>query len=376
MRRPAIFTAAVLLICGTFLAGEETAVKPAPKAGMEKKPQIDSEAVEKASDAALAYLAKQQAAEGDARGSFSLPNGTDTGLVACGLLAFLSSGSTPGRGPYGREAALCVDYLCANAQPWGEDSAGRKRSLLWRDGGRGGIMYHHGLATLALAEAWGESRDPRVGEILQQAVRLILDSQTVGMDALGRRRYGVHHGGWRYQPRPGEADLSVTVMQVVALRASQNAGVDVPRAAIDHAVEYLKRCYDPAEGNFRYQPEGNVHKGPALNAGAALALELAGAYDAPETIAAVKAASGADEKDFQHWRYYLAYYAAQAMYQHGQGWEAFHARMAAMALADQQSAGGPAGPIAADQDSGTLYSTAAAVQILNIPRGFLPIYQR
>ena len=49
-------------------------------------------------------------------------------------------------------------------------------------------------------------------EKLESAVKLIEDTQN--QDGQTSR-----DGGWRYQPRQGDADLSVTVVQVLALRA-------------------------------------------------------------------------------------------------------------------------------------------------------------
>lgn len=48
-----------------------------------------------------------------------------------------------------------------------------------------------------------------------------------------------------------DADLSVTVCQVMALRAAHNTGVFVPKATIDRAIEYVTRCQND-DGGFAY----------------------------------------------------------------------------------------------------------------------------
>ena len=53
-------------------------------------------------------------------------------------------------------------------------------------------------------------------------------------------------------PAPTDADISVTVLQVVALRAAKNSGIDVPQVTIDNAVRYVKSCSDRS-GGFLYQ---------------------------------------------------------------------------------------------------------------------------
>ena len=62
---------------------------------------------------------------------------------------------------------------------------------------------------------------------LQRAIQLIVTTQC---------DKGQHAGGWRYRPRPEDADISVTVMQVVALRAVKPpADMSVIEAGDDEA---------------------------------------------------------------------------------------------------------------------------------------------
>ena len=55
---------------------------------------------------------------------------------------------------------------------------------------------------------YGMDPDPELEKTLRKAVDLITKAQSPS-------------GGWRYQPNPGDQDLSVTVMQIVALRGEQ-----------------------------------------------------------------------------------------------------------------------------------------------------------
>ena len=73
-------------------------------------------------------------------------------------------------------------------------------------------MYGHGFATLFLAEVYGMHPDPDLRQKLVKAVKLIINTQN-------------DEGGWRYQPERREADISVTICQVMALRAARNAGI-------------------------------------------------------------------------------------------------------------------------------------------------------
>ena len=74
---------------------------------------------------------------------------------------------------------------------------------------------------------YGMDPDPDLEEKLRKAVDLIVKCQSPA-------------GGWRYSPSPTDQDLSVTVMQVVALRAANNAGIPVPKETFDKAVQYVQ----------------------------------------------------------------------------------------------------------------------------------------
>ena len=79
-----------------------------------------------------------------------------------------------------------------------------------------------------LAEAYGMSRRPDLRKHLAKAVKLIVTTQN-------------RDGGWRYQPQRQDADISVTVCQIMALRAARNAGLFVPHETIEAAVNFVKR---------------------------------------------------------------------------------------------------------------------------------------
>src|SRR5260221_1395727 len=101
-------------------------------------------------------------------------------------------------------------------------------------------MSNHGFGPLALAESYGAVDDPRLGPALQQAVRLILNSQANNPA-----------GAWRYSPESMDADTTVSGAQMVALFAARNAGLAVPEDAIQKALKFFVNCQTP-EGGFGY----------------------------------------------------------------------------------------------------------------------------
>jgi hypothetical protein len=104
-------------------------------------------------------------------------------------------------------------------------------------------------------------------EPLTKAVNLIVNTQN-------------NQGGWRYQPQRRDADISVTIAQVMALRAARNAGLHVPRETIDASVDYVKRSQNP-DGGFMYMLQGGQSAFPRSAAGV-VAFYSAGIYEGPE----------------------------------------------------------------------------------------------
>jgi hypothetical protein len=147
----------------------------------------------------LTWLAGQQLEDG----SFGSTSHYGKHVAITGLagLAFMADGHVPGRGEYGLVVHRCVDFILSS----------RSESGLLAFDTSHGPMYGHGFATLFLAEVYGMSPQPELREALRKAIRLIVTTQN-------------DEGGWRYQPVRADADLSVTVCQVMALRAARNAG--------------------------------------------------------------------------------------------------------------------------------------------------------
>ncbi len=301
-------------------------------------------------DRGLRFLSDRQSEDG----SFGPGRGygRDVGVVAIGGMAFLASGSTPGRGPYGENVNRCVDYILASTRQSGFITVANSQSH--------GPMYGHGFATLFLAEAYGMSPRKDVREKLDKAVRLIVASQN-------------KEGGWRYDPEPKEADVSVTVCQIMALRAARNCGLYVPKDTVDRCIEYVKRCQNE-DGGFRYQL---VRKSPSMfarSAAGVVALYNSGVYEGPEVAKALSYLQQHPPRGFfvdPHY-YYGHYYAVQAMYQAGGDyWERWYPAIRDQLVRDQLPDGSWS-----DQTFSNEYGAATALIVLQVPNNYLPIFQR
>jgi hypothetical protein len=314
-----------------------------------------------ATDRALDYLESKQIRGQNAEdGSWS----SNQAMNALAVLAFLSRGHVPGRGKYGDVVEGGVvkpgvltrakKYMLSRAQPNGFISSSS--------------MYEHGLSTLALAEMYGMDPDPELEDKLRKAVDLIVRCQSPA-------------GGWRYSPAPVDQDLSVTVMQVVALRAANNAEIPVPAQTLEKAVKYVKSCGHPA-GGFGYS---GPSQGPQTTAAGILSLQLLGKYDDPlipkalTYLSTIPVQWGSGNPQYF---YYFHYYAIQGTYQAGgKEWNEWHPKVRELLLKHQNPDGSwdvPPGSAEAGLVTPTakIYSTAMATLVLNIYMHFLPAYQR
>src|SRR5437660_12399613 len=225
-----------------------------------------------------------------------------------------------------------------------------------------GRMYSHGFGTLFLAEAYGMTHRPEVREKLEKAVQLIIDTQN-------------NEGGWRYQPVRRDADLSVTICQINALRAARNAGMFVPKETVEACIRYVKQSQNP-DGGFRYMLQGGASAFPRSAAGV-VALYSAAVYDAKEVESGVgylkqfmpeiKLGSR-----YSHY-YYGHYYAAQAMWiRGGDDWATWYPAIRDELVRRQSmSSGGYWADSICNE-----YGTAMALIILQMPNNYLPIFQR
>jgi hypothetical protein len=232
-----------------------------------------------------------------------------------------------------------------------------------------GPMYSHGFGTLFLAEAHGTVHARALRDLVQQklkrAVELIIRSQN-------------NEGGWRYTPQATDADISVTICQIMALRAARNAGIDVPKRTVERCIDYVKACQS-ADGGFRYMRQGGPPAFARTAAGVA-ALHSAGVYQGPEIDRGIrylqqyKPAVGFGRRDMGDMHYFYGhYYAAQVMWTAGGNhWAEWYPaiREELISRARHREDGGWF------DTNCTHYGTAMACIILQIPNNYLSILQK
>jgi len=317
----------------------------------------------KAVKAALDFLAKQQNADGSFGSNYQLAS---SGLAG---LAFLGYGSNYNHGPYRAQIQKLVEYILKIQDAQGYFDDGQCR------------MHGHGYATLFLAMAYGSmppEKRKQVKKALQKAVRITVRSQS-------------REGGWYYYPAHtgfGSGDEgSVTVTQVQALRACRDAGIHVPKRVIDRGQRYIKNSTTPAGTRYR------IHGGRTtvtLTAAGVAVMNAYGVYNPKKCVQlqwgldvlkrAIKSClnRGAAAMDAVRWPWYGNLYLAQACWQAGdEMWKLYYPTTYKRLLSTQNTDGSWSRARGRwGMAYGAVFGTAIAALILEVPMGYLPLFQR
>lgn len=328
-----------LRLCAILLIG--LAVCVGRTAGQElftEQPDVAPGEVDRIYVRGLQYLVRTQTAEGSWTDS---TYGKEPAVVGLAVVSMLAHGDDPNTGPYSQAMRRGLDFIL--------------KQMNKKTGYIGRSMYNHGFATLALAEAYGAVDDPQLGPALQQAVRLILNSQAVNP-----------FGAWRYSPESTDADTTVSGAQVVALFAARNAGIAVPEDAIQKALKFFATCQTP-EGGYGYTSASSPNA--ARTAIGCLVLALAKEKGSPQFKAAFDYLQKAPP-DVSYRQYFL-YYGAQAFFHASpQAWQAWN-RKNIKTLGPTQNADG-----SWEGQFGQTFATSASLLSLALNYRHLPIYER
>ncbi len=334
------------------------ACAPALAAG--PRPDMVTPQAEAAIQKGLAHLAGQQDARGSWAGGQGYGGSYKAAMTGLAGVALLSSGSTPTRGPHAKNVRKAIHWVLSQQGPTGLICSRAEESR---------SMYGHGFSTLFLAESLGmagsKRLERRIRVALQRAVKLTEAAQSP-------------LGGWIYTPSARSDEGSVTVTQVQALRACQNAGVSVNRAVIEKSFAYLKKS-QVQDGGIAYSARqvrgGQGSSRPAITAAALTCLYSAGKYNDPLTKSTLKYClkrypamlSGRRSGHF----YYTHLYLAEALYQHGgKPWKDYYPKMRDWLIKSQKNGAWQGDNV------GTVYGTSIAVIILQLPYGYLPVVQK
>lgn len=344
-----------------------------------RKPETRREAVRnlggnEASEAAVERGLKWLADHQYAAGNWSIHNlnckdhncqhaGTykaDSAATGLALLTFLGAGYTHNSGEYQAVVGSALQWLIKNQKPDGD---------LYTGGSKFTWFYSHGMAAIALCEAYGMTKDPQLREPAQRALDFIVKSQHPDF------------GGWRYEPR-FESDTSVSGWQLMALKSGEMAGLKIPRATYGGVSRWLDSIESKeSPGQFAYH--SSKSKSLAMTAEGLLMRQYLGADRDDSNLTAgadfLKLRLPRDDaRDVYYW-----YYATQVMFHmQGEHWEKWNEQLRDR-LVDSQSKDGPDkgswNPVGPSKDQwgqsgGRHYVTCLDLLMLEVYYRHLPLY--
>ena len=283
--------------------------------------------------------------------------GYEVAGTAFGLLPLLAAGKThkPAQdNPYDKTIERGLAFLIRRQDK--------------KAGSYDGNMYSHGLAAIAMCEAYGLTQDPNLRKSAQLAINYIVQAQHPT------------NGGWRYSAGQ-EGDTSVTGWQVMALKSGQMAGLDVPDVTMRKAVTYINSCMAPDKG-YGYTGPGSTRTMTAVGLLCRQYLQAWGPQN-PNMIEAVqkhiRPHKPGTSKDI-----YFFYYATQVMHHYGgEAWKEWNEAMRETLVktqdADDKSPTFGSWSAQGDAHGGTggrLMITSMNLLTLEVYYRYLPLYYR
>lgn len=310
---------------------------------------------------------------------------SDTAATGLALLAFQGAGYNHREFKYARQINHAIQWLIENQAADGGlyVSSNKKSDSACR-------LYSHGIAALALTEAYGMTQDARLKEPAQKALDYIMESQDP------------RKGGWRYSDLPAKksSDTSVSGWMMMAMQSGRLAGLDVDDETFKSVDDWLEVAADPDNSSlYRYNPYAIDSKGVSriqgrkptaamTSVGLLMRIYAGWKRDDPRLLAGAEyllktqlpSDSTPQLRDTYYW-----YYATQVLkYVDGPQWKKWNDRLRPLLTRSQEQSGDFAGswhPYRPVPDrwgafGGRLYVTTMNLLSLEVRHRMLPLYQQ
>lgn len=332
----------------------------------------------------LAFLARTQRDDGSWRlqdYDTKLLLRSDTAATALALLAFQGAGYTHKQFKHSETVGKALNFLISHQEKNGDlyirqDPASDQNAWL----------YSHGIAALALCEAYGMTQDPKLRGPAQGAIDFMRTSQDP------------RRGGWRYHPKVG-SDTSVTGWFMMAFKSGQLAGLDVRPETFQQIQDYVQASqaspdephlyrYNPYAADTPQQRHGLKPTAVMTSVGLLMRLYLGWNRDNPNMVAGSDhllnhlPRHGSPENSARDTYYW--YYATQVMFHmRGYHWKRWHEQLYPLLINNQVTQGeyeGSWDPISPTPDlwaryGGRLYVTTMNLLSLEVSYRHLPLYE-
>jgi hypothetical protein len=314
-----------------------------------------SDATERAIVNALDWLSRNQEPNGRWDTKKHGGNGAfDTASTGLALLCYYGWGASHNAGgKYQNNVRKGIEWLVSQQKENGD----------LRGGGR---MYCHGIAAIALCEAYGVSKDEKLREPAERAINLILAAQSPTK------------GGWRYDVRPGDSDTSVTGWQYMALHSARMAGIEIEEKVFTDAQKWFDHAGGGRHGGM-YGYTGPEKNKPAMVATGMFCRQLDLISPTEPRMAESAEILKMRQINVRNPDYYYVYYGTLALYQHqGPVWTDWNERIKETLPLLQKKNGSEKGSwdksAAHAASGGRVVSTTLATLSLEVYYRLLPMY--
>jgi hypothetical protein len=278
--------------------------------------------------------------------------------TALALLPMLGAGQTHIEGQYKDTIKAGLASLIQNMRVKKEDGL---PTGSWHE--PKGRMYSHGLATIAVCEAYAMTKDPDLLQPAQLALNYLVRAQ----DQRG--------GGWRYEPRqPG--DTSVVGWCLMGLKSGRMGNLTVPPVVFAGANKFLDSVSTDEGAFYGYDRPSGKKNATRTSIGLLCRMYLGWPKTHPGIVQGIEYL---DKEGPRVDQLYYSYYGTQVMRHYGGNyWENWNKRMRDPLVSKQVMEGADAGswdPVGGhSEEGGRLYQTSLATMILEVYYRHLPLY--
>jgi hypothetical protein len=275
--------------------------------------------------------------------------------TAMALLPFLGAGQTHKEGKYKKVVNAGLYFLTKRM-----DVSPKKGGSLHEPEGN---MYSHGLASIALCEAYAMTRDKSLYQPAQLAINYIAYAQ----DQTG--------GGWRYTEHQA-GDTSVVGWQVMALKSAHMGYLTINPQTVRGASIFLDSVQANNGARYGYDKPGSSVSTTSI--GLLCRMHLGWGHDHPALVEGVKFLASQGPSKTNN---YYNYYATQTLrHYEGDLWKNWNAVMRDQLVTTQATTGHEKGSWHVGDGhggkGGRLYDTSMSTMILEVYYRHLPIYRK
>lgn len=285
------------------------------------------------------------------------------GATAMCLMAFLGNGQTHREGAYKEQVGRALNYL-VSSQRRGKGFSG---SLV--DPNYYGGPYGHAMAAIALAEAYGMTKDPMLYEPAQAALDYIEYAQN-------------RSGGWRYTAKmPG--DLSVSGWMFMAVKSGLMSDLNIAKGLSKKFERFLDSVSYDSGAKYYYQEQIDRDNPAMIAVGLLCRMYLGWKKNNSTLERGIAYLAKVGPKIEESTDMYYNYYATQVLHHYGgEDWKNWNKVMSEYLVKSQSRVGATKGSWFFDRGTdrgvaagGRVYCTCLAVMTLEVYYRFLPLYR-